>query len=89
MMRRLSLKISLVAGSVQEMLSRRVTFTATLATAERSAGDDDDDDDDNDDDDDHLLQDGAEKELLKEIELISGVQVRGRSRGITAEAFSL
>ena len=35
------------------MLSRRVTFTATLATAERSAGDDDDDDDNDDDDDDH------------------------------------
>ena len=35
-----------------------------------------------------LVQDQAEKELLKEIELISGVQVRGRSGGITAEAFS-
>ena len=38
--------------------------------------DDDNDDDDDDDDDDDLVQDGAEKELLKEIELISGVQVR-------------
>ena len=32
-------------------------------------------DDDYNDDDDDLVQDGAEKELLKEIELISGVQV--------------